>query len=66
MLLPYRLQEWAADRFSWVQYPVARKRGDRTDKIDAAVRYGLLGWLLWSIWAVPLAVLGALIFVIFG
>lgn len=50
-MIPRRIHEWAADRFSFVQYPQLRRAPVTWDGlIDRAFKWGLLAWLMWLIW----------------
>lgn len=48
-MLPRRVHEWAADQFSFVQYPrirQARRRPSGPGWIDKTFRLGLFFWLM--------------------
>ncbi|WAL81475.1 hypothetical protein OYT13_16680 [Pandoraea sp. XJJ-1] len=65
----YRMQEWAADRFSFVQYPKVRR--ERADRVSGSWAGSLLKWLvfailMWWLWAPVLLVVAFLVLASFG
>lgn len=71
MLLRHRLQEWAADRFSWVQYPDIRNLQSRRLRFKTAMpwekRVGLVFAGLFTLLAcgIALFLLGILAYALF-
>lgn len=52
MRIPRKAHEWAADRFSFVQYPKRYRsiQAQKPDLIDKLFKYGLFAWLMLLIW----------------
>ena len=67
MKLSHRLQEWLADRVSWIQYPNLTITDKPTPKIEKKANWLLAGWLfIFSSWLmlIGLTLLGFSLFVL--
>jgi len=66
MSLPRRVHEWAADHFSFVQYPKPRRvfASYGPSWIDRLFKWGLFGWLMAIIWGGALLWVAAIAFVL--
>lgn len=70
--LRFRLQEWLAERVSWVQYPkqhfIPRNHGAKRpdDWLDKLLRWMMFGYVMWWILAPVLAVIAFFVIASFG
>ncbi|EON13156.1 hypothetical protein [Pandoraea sp. SD6-2] len=65
----YRMHEWAAERFSFVQYP--RIRRTKVERVSGSWAGPLLKWLvfvilMWWLWAPVVLIVGFFVLASFG